>query len=253
MATITETASDRTVQPMPDLSAEQYAALRADITQNGVIVPIITDQHGRILDGNNRAAIAAELGIDCPREVRAVASDLEAVDIAITLNCARRHLTREQLREVVRAEIVRKPDDSDRAIARRVGCSPTTVGSIRNTQVSKLDSDRTIAEAEALTSSIRAHLNEMRDGLKYVCIEALSNKISAAEIVSSLTSSIRQMKKNNSDEYDVISNSVYGPLIDWLLEPTTSVQWRDQWDHPTFKPLTETEKTNILAELAGVF
>lgn len=118
-------------QPMPDLTAEQLDALEADIRARGVLVPIVVDQHGRIIDGNNRAAIAAKLGIDCPREVREVADDDEAHDLALTLNCARRHLTSEQKRTLIAAELERRPQDSNRAIARRVGCDHKTVAAVR--------------------------------------------------------------------------------------------------------------------------
>ncbi len=131
--------SDSMIQPMPELSAEQLDALRADIAAHGVLVPIIKDQHGRIIDGNHRAAIAAELGIDCPSTVVEVADDDDAITRAVSLNCTRRHLTREQMRTVMATEIQRRPDDSDRAIAKRVAASPTTVGKVRS-MVSKLDS-----------------------------------------------------------------------------------------------------------------
>jgi hypothetical protein len=119
------------IQPMPELTSEEFDALRADIAAHGVLVPIVRDQHGRIIDGNHRAAIAQELGIDCAATVIEVADDDDALDRAVSLNCARRHLTREQRRDLIEAEIRRRPDDSDRAIARRVGCSPSTVGTVR--------------------------------------------------------------------------------------------------------------------------
>lgn len=127
---------------MPDLSAEQLDALRADIAANGVLVPVVKDQHGRIIDGNHRVAIAAELDIDYPITVLEVADDDDAITRAVSLNCTRRHLTREQVRNIIANEIRRCPDDSDRAIAGRVGCSPTTVGTVR-CAVSKLDSIET--------------------------------------------------------------------------------------------------------------
>jgi hypothetical protein len=49
-----------------------------------------------VLDGHHRQHIAAELGIDCPTEIRQVVDENEARDVAFTLNLARRHLTREQ-------------------------------------------------------------------------------------------------------------------------------------------------------------
>ncbi len=137
--------AEPTFQPMPELAPEEYEALKADITANGIIVPVVVDQHGRVLDGHNRKAIAVELGIECPVAVREVTDDDDAIDLAVTLNCARRHLSREQVREVIANEIERRPDDSDRAIARRVGCSPSTVAMVRalaagRAQVSNLDS-----------------------------------------------------------------------------------------------------------------
>lgn len=135
-ATVTDV--DDTFQPMPDLPAEDLEALRANIAANGIVVPVLLDQHGRIIDGHHRVRIARELGIDFPTEVREV-DDEEAMDLAFALNVHRRHLTREQVREIIRREISRRPGDSDRAIARRVGCSPTTVGTVRAGKVSKLD------------------------------------------------------------------------------------------------------------------
>src|SRR5262245_5502327 len=82
------------VQPMPELSPDQLGALRADITANGVLVPVVRDQYGRIIDGHNRAAIAAELGIEYPVQVVEIADDNDAMDRAVSLNCTRRHLTR---------------------------------------------------------------------------------------------------------------------------------------------------------------
>jgi hypothetical protein len=126
------------VQPfqlLPALTDEQADALRQDIAANGIIVPVVVDQHGRVIDGHNRRRIADDLGIECPTETRVIEDD----DAGATLNCARRHLTREQVRDLVASEIARKPDDSDRAIARRVGCSPSTVGAVRKPQLSNLD------------------------------------------------------------------------------------------------------------------
>lgn len=137
-------------QPMPPLSNEQYAALRDSIIAEGVTVPIVIDQHGRILDGHNRAEIADGLGINYPTVVRRVVDDEDAWRAAVELNCARRHLNQEQKRHLVREELLRHWDDSDRAIARIVGCSPSTVGSIR--AIMRSDAEQSVARAQdALT------------------------------------------------------------------------------------------------------
>lgn len=149
-------AETSTFQPMPPLPEDQLAALVVDIDAHGILVPIVVDQHGRILDGHNRAAIAAELGIECPKIVHEVADDGAAMDAAVSLNCARRHLNQEQRRELIRHELIRRPDDSDRAVARRVGGSPTTVGTVR--------ADLR-AEAEESTRRAREALEQGRHSL----------------------------------------------------------------------------------------
>lgn len=138
------------IQPMPELADEQLASLRADIAANGILVPVVVDQHGRILDGNHRAAIATELGMDYPTVTVTVEDDEDAFDKAVSLNCARRHLSREQRRELIRSEMRRRPDDSDRAIAKRVGCSPSTVGSVRSE----------VIWAEEMTEKVRGSIDQ---------------------------------------------------------------------------------------------
>lgn len=119
-------------QVMPPLSPEEYAALRADIERHGILVPIVVDQDGVILDGHHRAAIGADLGIDVPKVTRTTASDDERRHIAYTLNLARRHLSREQVREIIRAELERDNTRPDRAIGRLVGVDHKTVGAVRH-------------------------------------------------------------------------------------------------------------------------
>ena len=137
---------------MPPLSEEEYAALRNDIEHNGILVPILVDQHGRILDGHHRVKIANELGIDYQREVREIADDNEAHDLALTLNLVRRHLNREQKRALIRSEIERTPDASDREIARRTASAPTTVGAVRR-RLSNLDTPLSDEDREGLADA----------------------------------------------------------------------------------------------------
>jgi ParB-like chromosome segregation protein Spo0J len=141
-----------TFQVIPPLSEEENAALRNDIEHNGILVPVLVDQHGRILDGHHRVKIANELGIDYPREVREIADDNEAHDLALTLNMVRRHLNREQKRALIRAEIERTPDASDREIARRTASAPTTVGAVRR-RVSNLDTPLSDEDREELADA----------------------------------------------------------------------------------------------------
>lgn len=244
-------------QVMPPPTADQVTALREDIEKNGVIVPIVVDQHGRVIDGHNRMNIARRLGVECPTEVRHVADDDQARDLAVTLNCARRHLTREQVRAVITAEAARRPDDSDRAIARRVGCSPSTVSAVRRPQVSNLDTD-TMTEAEAhelsrLENGIDDNLTKAREHLAAVVMAALSNRITAADILLALTRGQREHERTADPVVaDVFRAAVFDPVIDALLDPAIEDSWRTQWDHETFEPWTETERLDVLEAITRI-
>lgn len=234
-----------TFQPMPELSAEQLESLRADIKVNGIIVPIVVDQHGRILDGHNRKAIGDALGIPVPSETREVADDDEASELALTLNCARRHLSREQIRQVIARELERRPDDSDRAIARRVGCSPSTVGAVRRGQVSKLDNpSMSAADAEALTGSIREHLTAARESVAALVLEGAKGGVPIPDLITALTRAMRAHQAEHQREvFDVFRVAVYEPVIDALLA-----------DAPIMPALAMTldEQAEIIESIASV-
>lgn len=118
-------------QFMPPLLPSEYAALTASIKAHGVQVPVLVDESGAIIDGHHRDQIAVELGIDCPREVRAGLTDAEKRTLAVTLNRDRRHLTRSQIQALIAESIKADPELSDRAHAQRVGVHHSTVGKVR--------------------------------------------------------------------------------------------------------------------------
>lgn len=101
------------------------AALKASIRRFGVIVPVVMDQRGRIIDGHHRKRIADELGLRCEIRTRRVRSDDEALELARTLNEDRRHLDRDQRRQVVGD--LAAAGHSVRAIAGAVGAPKSTV------------------------------------------------------------------------------------------------------------------------------
>lgn len=198
------------IQPMPELSPEQLDSLRADIATNGVLVPVVKDQHGRILDGNTRVAIADELGIDYPVIAVTVEDDDDAWDRAVALNCARRHLNREQRRDLIEAEIRRRPDDSDRAIARRVGCSPTTVGAVRAETLDPMHLTRRIAKQidvmrrDVFMAAVYAH----NDGGSWRAVgDALEQEAAAALSVG-----------NESAIFAPVWAAVFAPMFDSIRE-----------------------------------
>jgi N6-adenosine-specific RNA methylase IME4 len=82
------------------LSAEERASLREDIRAHGLVVPVVLDESGDILDGFHRATIAAELGYtwdDVPRTNVHGLSPEEKREIARSLNFSRRHFSKEEI------------------------------------------------------------------------------------------------------------------------------------------------------------
>ena len=86
---------DERYQVLPDMPPEQYEALKADIADRGVLVPIDLTEDGYILDGHHRYRACLELGIiDFPTIVRPDLDEHERRLFARNNNMLRRHLNR---------------------------------------------------------------------------------------------------------------------------------------------------------------
>ena len=119
-------------QLLPDLTAEEFAILKADIATSGVRVPVVIDaESGAVLDGHHRIKAVEELraeGVkvpDYPRQVVRFGSDEERASFIIATNLFRRHLTKAQRRELV-ADL-RAKGWSLRRIGDALGIGPATV------------------------------------------------------------------------------------------------------------------------------
>lgn len=134
--------TDKPMQLFDTLDLATEAALRASVERFGVLVPVVKDQNGRVLDGHHRSRIADDLGVDYRVDVVQVANDAEAADIARTLNADRRHLDRDQRRQVV-ADL-RSGGHSLRAIAGAVGVGKDTVAK----DLGQLSTDRQLDTPE---------------------------------------------------------------------------------------------------------
>lgn len=108
-------------QLFDELPTHVEDALRASIDRFGVLVPVVRDQHGNMLDGHHRSRIADDLGVKYQVTVLTVHDDDEAKEIARTLNADRRQLTEEQRREI--AAELRREGHSYRAIGGALGVS----------------------------------------------------------------------------------------------------------------------------------
>ena len=132
-------------QALPDMPPEQFEALKADIADRGVLVPIDVDEEGTILDGHHRYRAVLELGVtDFPTVVRLHLTDDEKRSFARKANALRRHLTREQIRHLIADQLRDTPDWANSRIARELGVTDKTVATVRRdleatSEIPKLD------------------------------------------------------------------------------------------------------------------
>jgi ParB-like chromosome segregation protein Spo0J len=119
-------------QLLPPLSDEEYAGLKADISLQGVLVPVVIDEDtGEVIEGHHRLKAWTELraeGVkvpDYPKQVVRFANDDDRVAFVLAANLFRRHLTREQRAEVVAR--LRSEGWSLRRIGEAVGVEEITV------------------------------------------------------------------------------------------------------------------------------
>lgn len=135
-------------QLLPDLSTEEFSALKADIATHGVRVPVVVDaETGAVLDGHHRTRAVEELraeGVrvpDYPSHVVRLATEDARVEAVLATNLIRRHLTKAQRRQLV-ADL-RDQGWSVRRIAEVLGAAKSTVASdLPGVQNRTPDSDR---------------------------------------------------------------------------------------------------------------
>ena len=119
-------------QLFPNLADDEFAALKADIAERGVLVPVEYDEHGAILDGHHRVRACRELGIkDWPTLTRSGMDDVQKRRHVRSLNMNRRHLSQAQKREQIESALRDAPQRSDRQHGRDLGVDKNTVASVR--------------------------------------------------------------------------------------------------------------------------
>jgi ParB-like chromosome segregation protein Spo0J len=89
-----------------------YALLRDSITDEGVIVAVLIDEDGEIIDGHQRAKIAQELGIEYPTRLLAGLTDEKKERKALGANVNSR--TIKEKRAAVQNYLLRHPETADR-------------------------------------------------------------------------------------------------------------------------------------------
>ena len=119
-------------QVMPNLTLQDYEALKSDIAKRGVLIPIEYDEHGNVLDGHHRLRVCKELGLShWPKFIRKGLSEEEKYQHARQLNLARRHLNQEQKRHLIQDQLRDTPHRSNRQIAGGLGVDHKTVSAAR--------------------------------------------------------------------------------------------------------------------------
>jgi len=132
MPTTTTLPTTRINQPaLPEIQGELRRLLEADILRRGVMVPILVAQDGEVIDGRLRHEIARQHGLTCPKILVGRLTDEDRADLRLAVNLYRRHLTQAQVRELVAWDLRRRPEESDRQVAGRIGVDHKTVGSTR--------------------------------------------------------------------------------------------------------------------------
>lgn len=115
---------------LPPLTAGEYVALRDSIGRHGQRYPILRGPNG-IIDGVHRERACLELGIEPIYEDVDEDDAEELQSLAFVVNLARRHLTTEARRGIIKRELLLDPERSDRSIAAKLGFDNKTVASVR--------------------------------------------------------------------------------------------------------------------------
>jgi len=138
---------------------EEYEALKADIAERGVLVPIEYDEDGNILDGHHRVRACQELGIkEWPSIVRIGLSEDEKAEHVLKLNVHRRHLPKEWRQQ--KAEELRRQGWSYRRIAKVLGMPKSTLCDWLGDEVSEVghvNNPSTITGADGKQYPARRH------------------------------------------------------------------------------------------------
>lgn len=120
-------------QVFPDLPPEEFETLKRDIAERGVQVAIEITPEGEVLDGHQRFRACRELSIkNFPRRIVTGLDEQGKRHHAIKANCLRRHLSRQQRRDLIAAELKRNSRQSNRLLAELVGVDKNTVQSVRD-------------------------------------------------------------------------------------------------------------------------
>ena len=111
---------------LPPLDPETYAGLKANIALNGVLVPIVRDEYGHILDGFARCADRRGAGLRVPDGRPGGPLEPEKRSLVRALNLARQATRPGSRRAIIADQLRETPGRSNRWIARGLGVHDKT-------------------------------------------------------------------------------------------------------------------------------
>ncbi len=211
-------------QVLPSMPPEQFEALKADIAERGVLVPIDVDEEGHILDGHHRYRACIELGIvDFPTIVRPGLSEEERRIFARKSNMLRRHLSRKQVRELIAEQLKDTPSWANNRIGQVLGADSKTVKTIRErlertSEIPKLDK---LIGADGKTRPVRqkrpaAVMASNADDLHRI-LEKIEQGVSIEEIQGFLSEQGFALYTIEDSEYDPFHHCDDDGKRSWLL------------------------------------
>lgn len=117
-------------QILPPLPDDDFQRLKESIQQHGVLVPLVLDDEGNVLDGHHRLKAVEELkeaGVQVQAPPPAICNldEEDKLERVLSLNVDRRHLTREQRQNLVVR--LRERGWSFQRIAKRLGFDTRTI------------------------------------------------------------------------------------------------------------------------------
>ncbi len=138
---------------LPPLTVAQYEALKVDIARRGIVVPVIVDEHGNIIDGQHRMTIAAELNLGFVpiKKAQPGLTEKQRRELCHDLNVHRRQLTAEE--RAATALKMRLSGQSFRQIGETLGVSHETAradierATVKNLTVESTGTDELVEES----------------------------------------------------------------------------------------------------------
>jgi ParB-like chromosome segregation protein Spo0J len=171
---------------VPPLSETEFEGLCSDVAEKKeVLIAIIVDERNIIIDGEHRARAAQKVGLkQIPVQVRPGLSEPEKWKMGQDLNLHRRHLTPEQIQQIIKENRGKLPQMA--LELRQEGKSLRTIGDelgVSHQQAKKL------IQTEAAVNKITVELPKTikgKDGKKHPAKKALINVNTTKELQRAL-------------------------------------------------------------------